>query len=615
MQCDSLRSQRENEVEMERYLIEIEGLWCDNTNLALISKNSNFGGNFTSNTKPVRSQGMQKLLSNKFRKPTTSHVPRHPEERRREQEEKLTNRSRPLQPGDLDRRYHGNAQQYENNNNNVQNQHRSDYMNRSNAIQHPTASSSSSMTMAGYRMEQQYGGYDLQQQQQQQQQQQEHVELHHSNHSTTRKHDSKSIYYFDHNHSEESSLPTSKRQQLETSSSNQWNQQHHLGLRNQDNPRRNDANSSVQFNGVASSDHKSNNHHLQNTNHLAPSAAAAAAATTVRQNHANNMHNHKNNDDDLCGDASDFDARDYYEYGGESKSFSEEEEDGVTLQAELAKRRREVAHRKLQSDSQQQQQQQQRSYPEPRILSQQKTSAVCTSSLDRFRAVAATSGTNIPVYTAGNTSCPAEEDPSSSSSRQGANGEEMSKHATRETEKVVERRNGTEVVSKDYLLQLFSGADSANVGSAEGEATAPRRNEPQNPLAAKKKKVEEKMNHRHPNIIGGGSSESSKGLHLLSSSGDNFWGGMFDEEEEEEGNVGVVLSREIADGKHGNGSSVHTNNRPVASSGYSLKEENGRNLVESGQIGLTLPSASSSSSDDDDDDDSSSSGSDDEDND
>ena len=98
-----------NELESEKYLIQVEGPWTDNGDTSLTNKAP--VNNYCS--KP----GMQKLLKSKFRVPTKI-VPLHPEERRKRlqmdqqhhpQNGGLGKRRRPLQPGELERQHYGDS--------------------------------------------------------------------------------------------------------------------------------------------------------------------------------------------------------------------------------------------------------------------------------------------------------------------------------------------------------------------------------------------------------------------------------------------------------------------------------------------------------------------------
>ncbi len=126
------------ELESEKYLIRIEGPWndqVDGRNGSTVRSRPNSGGrpgggmgmmaggsnalgsaaSSTANSTVVRSDGMKKLLSNKYRMPPKV-MPLHPEDRRR-RDNSLAGRGGnapipgkkmpPLQPGELERRYFG----------------------------------------------------------------------------------------------------------------------------------------------------------------------------------------------------------------------------------------------------------------------------------------------------------------------------------------------------------------------------------------------------------------------------------------------------------------------------------------------------------------------------
>lgn len=128
-----------DELESEKYLIRIEGPWndqVDGRNGSIVMSHPNSGGrpsggmgmmaggsnalgsaaSSTANSTVVRSDGMKKLLSNKYRMPPKV-MPLHPEDRRR-RDNSLVGRGGnapisgkkmpPLQPGELERRYFGN---------------------------------------------------------------------------------------------------------------------------------------------------------------------------------------------------------------------------------------------------------------------------------------------------------------------------------------------------------------------------------------------------------------------------------------------------------------------------------------------------------------------------
>ena len=125
-----------DELESEKYLIRIEGLWNDEMDggnssstsggrSALLRPNggSRPGGGMlamgssTSSTTAIRSDGMKKLLSNKYRMPPKV-MPLHPEDRRRRDysfmamaggNERHPRKMPPLQPGELERRYFGDG--------------------------------------------------------------------------------------------------------------------------------------------------------------------------------------------------------------------------------------------------------------------------------------------------------------------------------------------------------------------------------------------------------------------------------------------------------------------------------------------------------------------------
>ena len=102
------------DLESEKYLIQVEGVWKDNSSATSTANNTSAANNNIMNRKP----GMQKLLTKKFRMPSKI-IPLHPEERRKrqwmDQQGGSGNggfgkrRSRPLQPGELERQYYGDS--------------------------------------------------------------------------------------------------------------------------------------------------------------------------------------------------------------------------------------------------------------------------------------------------------------------------------------------------------------------------------------------------------------------------------------------------------------------------------------------------------------------------
>ena len=124
----------EDELESEKYLIRIEGPWNDeidgrNSSSSAMSHWTTGGRSSgtigTTTTVVVRSDGMKKLLTNKYRMPPKV-MPLHPEDRRRRadsndyynnnnlgggnnnlEQQRPQRRMAPLQPGELERRYYG----------------------------------------------------------------------------------------------------------------------------------------------------------------------------------------------------------------------------------------------------------------------------------------------------------------------------------------------------------------------------------------------------------------------------------------------------------------------------------------------------------------------------
>ena len=104
-QCEIARAQMSailaahvKDLETEKYLVTIEGPWTTPRPLSSVN---------TANNSTVVSQQMTKVISRKFRKPTNRIPP--PPAANQMSASVLGKRRRPLQPGELQRRYHGNA--------------------------------------------------------------------------------------------------------------------------------------------------------------------------------------------------------------------------------------------------------------------------------------------------------------------------------------------------------------------------------------------------------------------------------------------------------------------------------------------------------------------------
>lgn len=94
-QCDALLRKIENRIETEKFIIEVTGPWTVSTTAMTMAKPN-----------PLVSQGMQKVMTRKFRKPG-AFIPRNPMQER--QDPAPTKRQRPLQPGELQQRNYGRA--------------------------------------------------------------------------------------------------------------------------------------------------------------------------------------------------------------------------------------------------------------------------------------------------------------------------------------------------------------------------------------------------------------------------------------------------------------------------------------------------------------------------
>lgn len=94
-QRDALLRQIENQIETEKFLIEVNGPWTTSTTAMAMAKPN-----------PLVSQGMQKVMTRKFRKPE-AFIPRNPMQEW--QNPTLSKRQRPLQPGELQQRYYGHS--------------------------------------------------------------------------------------------------------------------------------------------------------------------------------------------------------------------------------------------------------------------------------------------------------------------------------------------------------------------------------------------------------------------------------------------------------------------------------------------------------------------------
>lgn len=126
----------EDNLESEKFLIQVEGPWIAATSGSTASNNNNplwnkqqmtfSSRNATNNIgarvgrkPPSQSAGMKRLMSNKFKVPSRVR-PLHPEEKRRRAlaNSGMNKRNRPLQPGELERQYYGDGGMngyYENN--------------------------------------------------------------------------------------------------------------------------------------------------------------------------------------------------------------------------------------------------------------------------------------------------------------------------------------------------------------------------------------------------------------------------------------------------------------------------------------------------------------------
>lgn len=119
----------EDNLESEKFLIQVEGPWIDapaasgssacNSNNPLWNKQQlSFNSRNASNNigarvgrkPPSQSAGMKRLMSNKFKVPSRVR-PLHPEEKRRRAlaNSGMNKRNRPLQPGELERQYYGDG--------------------------------------------------------------------------------------------------------------------------------------------------------------------------------------------------------------------------------------------------------------------------------------------------------------------------------------------------------------------------------------------------------------------------------------------------------------------------------------------------------------------------
>ena len=98
LQCDALIRQMETRLETEKFLVQVEGPWIASTaSVALAKPNA------------LVSQGMKKVITRKFQKPG-KYVPKHPMQEQQNQPPGMRKRQRqPLQPGELQRRYYGDA--------------------------------------------------------------------------------------------------------------------------------------------------------------------------------------------------------------------------------------------------------------------------------------------------------------------------------------------------------------------------------------------------------------------------------------------------------------------------------------------------------------------------
>lgn len=102
-QHDSILKQQEARLQTEKHIIEIQGTW--------ISANMIRAGATGSTLKPLRSNGMNKVLANKFRKVTVGEcIPAPRVTNSQLHQPAWRRRNRPLQPGELQQRHLGNRQ-------------------------------------------------------------------------------------------------------------------------------------------------------------------------------------------------------------------------------------------------------------------------------------------------------------------------------------------------------------------------------------------------------------------------------------------------------------------------------------------------------------------------